>query len=73
MGHKNRGEDPHHGASRNSRKGTHRRRGSGGGDRYFKAGNCAVPGCCSFCYPELCRRLLEKWCIAQELRRIRLT
>jgi hypothetical protein len=67
MGHKNRGEDPHNGASRNSRKGTHRRKGSGGGGSYFYTGNTATPGC-PWCYPALTKRMLAKWFTSQELR-----
>jgi hypothetical protein len=68
MGHKNRGEDAHNGASRNSRRGSHRRYGSWCGCHYQR-GNSATP-CFVWCYPAVAKRMLAKRVTSQELKQL---
>ena len=68
MGHKNRSEDMHNGQSKNSRKGTHRRRGSSGA-RYEYFGNSTGAGhSCPGCYHKWCGRLEDKAAVINDLR-----
>lgn len=63
--HKSRADDAHNGASKNSRRGTHRRRGSSGGP-YQYVGN-SVKGICKGCYPKLTTRMYNKNMIKNDL------
>lgn len=64
--HKARVDDVHNGASKNSRRGTHRRRGSSGGP-YQYVGN-SVKGICKQCYPKLTTSMYNKNTIHDDLR-----